>query len=120
LEHGFYTEAFIVAFSVLDDLAQQMLNRLLTEKGMVSKSEREELLRGIKENRMRIFLGPLLKVLTGKDIFTMWPGSEKALKWLNEKRNHLAHSGSKADYATAAKGIFACVKTLTVLSQNQK
>ena len=119
LEHGFYTEAFIVAFSVLDDLVQQMLNRLLTDKGMVSDGERKELLRGINEKRLRIFLGPLLKVLTGKDISTMWPGSEKALDWLNRTRNELAHSGRKADYATAAKGIFACVKTLTVLSQNQ-
>jgi hypothetical protein len=119
LEHGFYTEAFIVAFSVLDDLVQQMLNRLLTEKGMVSDSERRELLRGIKENRLKIYLGPLLKVLTGKDISTMWPASEKALKWLNETRNRLAHSGEKADNPTAAWGIFACVKTLIVLSQNQ-
>ncbi len=29
LEHGFYTEAFIVAFSVLDDVVQQMLTGLL-------------------------------------------------------------------------------------------
>jgi len=119
LEHGFYTEAFIVAFSVLDDVVQQMLNRLLTDKGMVSDGEREELLRGIKEKRLRIFLGPLLKVLTGKDVSAMWPKSEKALDWLNKTRNQLAHSGKKADYATAAKGIFACIKTLTVLSQNQ-
>jgi hypothetical protein len=119
LEHGFYTEAFIVAFSVLDDLVQQMLNRLLEDKGIVSNRERKDFLRGIKEQRLRTFLGPLLKVITGKDIFTMWPGSEKALEWLNGTRNRLAHRGEKADYATAALGIFACVKTLTVLSQNQ-
>jgi len=119
LEHGFYTEAFIVAFSVLDDLVQQMLHRLLIEKGMVSEGERKELIKGIKENRLKIYLGPLLKVLTGKDISTMWPGSEKALDWLNRTRNKLAHSGRTVDHATAAWGIFACVKMLTVLSQNQ-
>lgn len=119
LEHGFYTEAFIVAFSVLDDLVQQMLNQLLKNKGMDSSKERKILLRGIKESRLKIYLGPLLKVLTGKDIFIMWPGSEKALKWLNDTRNRLAHKGEKADYAAAAQGIFACVKILTVLSQNQ-
>jgi hypothetical protein len=119
LEHGFYTEAFIVAFSVLDDLVRQMLDQLLKNKGMASEDERRSLLRGIKEQRLKIYLGPLLKVLTGKDMSTMWAGSEKALDWLNKTRNELAHSGRKADYATAAKGIFACVKTLTVLSQNQ-
>lgn len=119
LEHGFYTEAFIVAFSILDDLVQQMLHRLLTDKGMDSESEQNEFLRSIKESRLRIYLGPLLKVLTGKDIFTMWPESKRALDWLNTNRNRLAHAGEKADYATAAKGIFACVKTLTVLGQNE-
>lgn len=118
LEHGFYTEAFIVAFSILDDLVQQMLHRLLTDKGIDSEGERDEFLRGIKERRLRIYLGPLLKVLAGKDIFTMWPGSDRALDWLNRTRNRLAHDGEKADYATAAKGIFACIKTLTVLGQN--
>lgn len=119
LEHGFYTEAFIVAFSVLDDLVQQMLKRFMMDKGTISEKEAEEILRGIKDNRLKIYMGPMLKVLTGKDITAMWPGSKKALPWLNETRNRLAHSGEKADYATAAKGIFACVKTLTVLSQNQ-
>jgi hypothetical protein len=95
------------------------LNRLLMDEGMVSDDEREDLLRGIKEQRLKIYLGPLLKILTGKDISTMWPGSEKTLKWLNRTRNRLAHSGEKADHATAAWGIFACVKILTVLSQNQ-
>jgi len=118
LEHGFYTEAFIVAFSNLDDLVQQMLHRLLTDKGMDSESEQDEFLRSIKERRLRMYLGPLLKVLAGKDIFAMWPGSDPALDWLNRTRNRLAHEGEKADYATAAKGIFACVKTLTVLGQN--
>lgn len=119
LEHGFYTEAFIVAFAVLDDVVQQMLHRLLSEKGMNSEDEREELLRGIKEKRLRIFLGPLLKVLIGKDISCMWPGSENALDWLNRTRNKSLHGGRKVDYASAARGIFACIKTLTVLSQNQ-
>jgi hypothetical protein len=118
LEHGFYTEAFIVAFSNLDDLVQQMLHRLLTDHGMDSETEQDEFLRCIKERRLRMYLGPLLKVLTGKDIFIMWPGSDRALDWLNRTRNRLAHTGEKADYATAAKGIFACVKTLIVLSQN--
>jgi hypothetical protein len=119
LEHGFYTEAFIVAFSVLDDIVQQMLKRLLAEKGMASDGQRDELLRGIKERRLKIYLGSLLKILTGKDISSMWPGSDKALDWLNKTRNHSLHGGRKLDHASAAKGIFACIKTLTVLWQNQ-
>lgn len=118
LEHGFYTEALVVAFSVLDDLVQTMLDNLLEAKGMGSETARNELLRGIKEHRLRLFLGPLLKVLSGKAINEMWGDAETALKWLNEKRNAVAHGGYQAEYSTAAKAVYACIKTLVVLNQN--
>lgn len=119
LEHGFYTEALIVAFSILDDLVQEMLHALLREKGMESRTARNEFLRGIKENRLRLFLGPLLKVLSGKAINEIWADAETALGWLNQKRNSVAHSGYQADHSTAAKAIYACIKTIVVLRQHE-
>jgi hypothetical protein len=118
LEHGFYSEAFIVAFSVLDDLVQNSLHKLLEKKGLTLSKERDELLRGIKESRLKIFLGPLLKVVFGHDIATLWPNSTKALEWLNSTRNNIAHNGKTVDYATAAKGIYVCLKILVVLKEN--
>jgi hypothetical protein len=118
LEHGFYSEAFIVAFSILDDVVQQMLHELLAEKGIDVADQRDELLRGIKERRLKLYLGPLLKVLCGKDLSALWPKSDSALDWLNRTRNKIAHGGQQADYATAAKAIFACIKTLVVLWQS--
>lgn len=118
LEHGFYSEAFIVAFAVLDDLIQQMLHKLLSEKGMEKRAEREELLRGVKDRRLKIFLGPLLRILCGKDIADIWPASEAALDWLNKTRNQITHAGQKADYAMAAKAIFACINTIVVLQKH--
>jgi hypothetical protein len=117
LEHGFYSEAFIVAFSILDDLVQQMLDSLLSEKGMTNGEERKNLVRGIKENRLRVFLGPLLKVISGHSIETLWPAGDRALDWLNATRNKIAHGGFKADNSTAAKGIFVCIKTLYLLHE---
>ncbi len=119
LEHGFYTETLIVAFSILDDLVQEMLHDLLKEKGMESGTARNEFLRGIKEHRLRLFLGPLLKVVSGKAIGEMWPDAETAIKWLNEKRNAAAHSGYQANYSTAATAIYACIKILVVLGQHE-
>ena len=118
LEHGFYSEAFIVAFAVLDDLIQQMLHKLLSDKGMVKRAEREELLRGVKDRRLKIFLGPLLKIICGKDIVDIWPTSETALDWLNKTRNQISHAGGKADYTMAAKAIFACINTIVVLQKH--
>lgn len=117
LEHGFYSEAFIVAFSVLDDLVQQVLHDSLSEKGLASKSERDELLRGIKENRLKLYLGPILKLACGRDISAMWPASTAALEWLNSTRNRIAHSAEAVDYASAAKAIYACLRVIVALKE---
>lgn len=115
LEHGFYSEAFIIAFSIMDDLVQDMLHHHLEAKGMHTKGERNALLRGIKENRLKIYLGPLLKVLSGSALNELWPKAEKAMEWLNQTRNNIAHGGYGADYNAAAVGIYACVKILYTL-----
>lgn len=118
LEHGFYSEAFIVSFSILDDLVQKTLHILLEEKGLLKRSERNELLRGIKENRLKLFLGPVLKLASGRDIESMWADSNHALTWLNETRNRIAHSEENVDYSAAAQAIFACIKVLVLFKRN--
>src|SRR5205085_2335148 len=102
----------------LDDFVQQMLHDLLTAKGLAEKGERNELLRGIKENRLRLYLGPLLKLACGKDVAAMWPPATSALEWLNTTRNRIAHSAEAVDYATARRGVFACLKLLVVLREH--
>jgi hypothetical protein len=119
LEHGYYTEALIVTFSILDDLVQQALHDHLSKKGMTSEEERKALLRGIKEQRLKLYLGQLLKILTGKSLKEMWPHAETALEWLNRSRNNAAHQGYRADYSTAAKAIYVSIKVLVILHQNK-
>ena len=117
LDHGFYSECAIVAFSIMDDLVQQMIDNSLSWRGMTSRSDRKDLIRGIKENRLKIFLGPLLMVLHNKTIGILWPESNNALTWLNELRNKIAHSGYKATYDDAVKSIFVCLKIIYLLNR---
>lgn len=115
LEHGFYSEAFIIAFSIMDDLVQEVLHAQLQAKGMSAKSDRDSLMRGIKENRLKLYLGPLLKITAGTTVAELWPRAEKALEWLNRTRNNIAHGGFGADYHSAAVGVYACIKLLHTL-----
>lgn len=119
LEHGFYSEAFIIAFSIMDDLVQDMLHAQLEAKGMAAKADRDSLMRGIKENRLKLYLGPLLKITTGSTVTDLWPRAEKALEWLNRIRNNIAHGGFGADYSSAAVGIYACIKLLLTLHESK-
>ena len=118
VEHGFYAEAFIVAFSTLDDIVQQSLHKLLELKGLTTEDERTDLLRGIKESRLRLFLGPILTITFGRGIASLWPPADRALKWLNTTRNRIAHSGETVDYETAVQGVYGCIKLLQVLHES--
>lgn len=117
LEHGFYTESFIIAFSILDDLVQTTLHHQLELKGLPEKSDRDSLLRGIKESRLKLYLGPVLKIASGFSLKELWAESEESLDWMNRTRNNIAHAGYKANYDTAAVGIYACIKILHTLHQ---
>ena len=72
-------------------------------------------MRVIKESRLRIYLGPLLILAAGKSIVDLWPAADKAIDWLNERRNKIAHSGGTADESSAAIGLFGCIKLIAVL-----
>jgi hypothetical protein len=115
VEHGFYTEAFLAAFVLLDDFVQQTLSEQLEAKGLASKADRTELMRGIKENRLRVYLGPLLMVTSGRDIQSMWPQASAALEWLNSTRNRIAHAAESIDRSSAARAIFVSLKILICL-----
>jgi hypothetical protein len=119
LDHGFFSEAFVIAFSILDDFIQQTLHEQLERKGVLLKAERDSLLRGIKENRLRIYVGPLLRLLCGQDLKSMWPLSKPALDWLNTTRNRIAHAGENASYEDAARGIYVCLKTIVILRDHE-
>jgi hypothetical protein len=118
IEHGYYTETLVIAFAILDDQVQLALHGLLDFKGITEERERKQFLLNIKDNRLKSYLGPVLKLLLSKSIFEMWPDSDEALKWLNKERNNAMHSGYHANRRSAALALFASMKVLLVLSRN--
>jgi hypothetical protein len=115
LEHGYYSEAFIIAFGLLDDYVQPALAQTLATRGV---EEPQSFLRGIKENRLRHYLGRLLKLSTGFDLSERWTDGPSAIEWLNNTRNRIAHAAERVDYSSEARGIYASLKVVVTLSQN--
>ncbi|QPC93144.1 hypothetical protein [Mesorhizobium sp. INR15] len=114
-DHGYYSEAVIVGHGILDDTIQELINRSLTDKGIDEQEERKLILRGISSDRMKTFLGPLLKLLSGKNLSEIWYDGASALDFLNKKRNAIAHNGVVASPAEAAFCLFASMKIIAVL-----
>ena len=92
-----------------------MLQHLLQSKGLPTKEERDEVIRAIERERLKRYLGPLLKLLSGTSMEELWPQSPKALKWLNKKRNEVIHSGNQANRTEAYVALYTVIRSLVSL-----
>ncbi len=109
---GFFNESLIVGFNLLDYCVQKTIKSLMIN--LSTDKEKEELLRQIKEQRLKTYLGSLFKTLTGKDFFNE-KITEKKLHKLNSKRNKIVHSGQNCDYEEVCESlevIFHAIQTL--------
>jgi hypothetical protein len=113
-EHGYYTEALVTSFAILDDTVQQSLLNLLQRKEI---SKPEKFLRVIKDERLRHYLGPLLKLLVGKSIDDFWSEASKAIEGLNKRRNDAMHAGFVADRTAALLALFISMNLLLSLER---
>jgi len=114
VNHGFFAEGLIVAVAMLDDVTQQFVR--LKMSGITSVQQ-EELLRTIERKRLKTYLGPLLKVLTG---LAPLDDQELAgeLDWLNRKRNDVMHNGDACEYVDACRGLGVTLKFLEYFRTN--
>lgn len=115
LQHGFYKESVIISHAILDDTAQNVVRAQLSSKQIKESKSQEALLRAIKEERLSIYLGPLLKILSGTSIEEIWPESSQAIKWLNTTRNKIAHAGIGDSRDNACTAIFVSTKAIAAL-----
>ncbi|MDO8507836.1 MAG: hypothetical protein Q7S53_04720 [bacterium] len=114
---GFYSESFITSFALLDDLLQETIKAGLKKKKM-SKDEQEALIRGIKENRLAIFLSSVLKLCgwvsleeENKELFAQ-------LKKVNTIRNNIMHGSALLSREDALKSIGTILDVILFLKSN--
>jgi hypothetical protein len=110
VQQGFYTEAVIVAYALLDDQLQRLLGKLLIMQG-----KSVSLLRDIKEQRLQTYLGSFLTELTGKPITAEWPEANFAIRFMRGQRNKASHEGYQADKDAASLVIYGVVRMLLAL-----
>lgn len=115
IERGLYTESLIISFAIMDDNIQISLNHVLASAGITSKTKRKKILREITDDRMNKYLGTLLKRYGQRSLFDVWPEGEKAIEWINRRRNEIMHAGDTATRKDACLGLFVSSKTLVEL-----
>lgn len=114
---GFYTEAFITAFSLLDDLIQETLYAGLNRKG-VKKEGQKDILRAIERERLKYHLTDLLKLVDWK---SMEEDNEELLKKLIKKntlRNNIMHGSIRIDRKTSLESVDIILHAINWLRGN--
>jgi len=108
---GYRSEAFVVGFALLDDLLQSFLCDRLPH---LDQEAAGRLLRRIESSRLSTFLGPVLKMATGCSLMEN-EALAAEVKWLNQKRNEIMHSGADCKLDEAKRGLDAVLGILQQL-----
>lgn len=119
LHLGFFNESLIIGFNLLDYCVQKTIKSLMSN--LTNDFEKEQLLRQIKEQRIRTYLGSLFKALTGIDFYDE-KITEKKVEKLNLKRNKIVHSGQNCSYNEVCESLQTIFYTIQRLNEraNQK
>jgi hypothetical protein len=121
LDNGYYNESLIIGFNLMDYCIQKTLKSLMVN--LQNDKEKESLLRQIKEQRVKTYLGLLFKLLSGNSLLDSVL-KEKNVEKINSLRNKVVHSGEDCTYdevRETLKMVYFIIKRLNVAgNQNFK
>jgi hypothetical protein len=112
---GFFSEAFIAAFSMVDDIAQRVVEAGLTAKKI---GRPRDAMRMIKEDRLRSFLNVLTKLCDWVALEEVNPELWKRLKQVNELRNAVVHRDKEIGRDECYGALDTSFATIGWLAQN--
>lgn len=91
---GFYTESFINMFSLVDDLVQEVVKSGMTQNGL-SQDEQIDMLRAIKEERIKIYLCNLSKLCGWQSLKDARKDLYQEVVKVNSMRNKIMHGSRR-------------------------
>lgn len=105
VNHGYYLEGFVVAYSLVDDKVQEFLGSRLPGKSLV-----------LDANRFQQFWGPLMEQAVRRTPLSD-PILAQEVNWLNSKRNRVMHAGEECTGEDAQRGLVVVHKLLSFLNR---
>ncbi len=114
---GFYTESFITSFSLCDDLVQNIVKAGLSNKGL-SGSQQKEMLRAIKEERLRLYLTNLMKLIGWKSLEEDDSELFNKLMKINTLRNKIMHGDKRINRDEAVSSTNTVLSVIKWLRSN--
>ncbi len=91
---GFYTESFVNLFSLTDDLIQNVIKSGMVQAGL-SEVDQKDLLKSIKEERLKVYLCHLAKLCGWKSLKEEDESLYKKVVKVNTVRNKIMHGSRR-------------------------
>ncbi len=119
LDTGYTNESLIIGFNLLDYCVQLTLKALMVN--LSNDKQKDSLLKQIKEQRLKTYLGSLFTALTGT-VFYNDKVTEKVIDNLNQKRNKIVHNGEDCNYSETCSSLKTIFQIIRLLNEkgNQK
>jgi len=114
---GYYTESFITAFALCDDLIQQVVKAGMQHKDLGEKEQKRQL-RAIKEDRLRVYLSTLLKLCGWKSLEEDNEELFSMVMRANKTRNDIMHGTKRLTRNEARSFLDTLVRTMQWLGSN--
>jgi hypothetical protein len=114
---GFYTEAFISTFALVDDLTQEVMKAGMAKKGLDAEAQKG-LLRAIKEERLKQFLGNLAILCDWQSLESANEKLFKELMAANGRRNRIMHGSARLTRGETLESINTLLKAIDWLRTN--
>ena len=111
--HGYFEEALLVSFALLDALVQEFLKEHLPS---LCKHEASSLIEKIESGRLSTFLGPLMRICLGASPLDDRE-HKKDVVWLNRKRNAIVHRGEYCSREESQRGVAVVWRCLRYLGE---
>ena len=114
VNHGYFPEALVVGFALLDALAEEFVKGRLPN---LAPKDADALVATIAHDRLKTFLGPLMRLCLGESPLDD-KETEGDLVWLNRKRNAIVHRGDSCSRKESQRGLTVAWRLLMYLSEN--
>lgn len=113
---GFYQEAVLVAFSVLDAKVQELVEFKMSHAFGFDKNKTKKYLRNITSERLDTSLNFLLKCIDHDSLRDRYPDLSSQLSKVNSKRNRIVHDGEAASREEGCEAVSVIAQMLNALN----
>ena len=114
---GFFTEAFVAAFALLDDLTQRVINGGLETKGF-SVKQQQSFTRAIKEERLDHYLNNVTRLCDWVSLEDWNVDANRDVLKVNSMRNGVMHGDRELGRGEALWTLNVILKAIAFLREN--